>query len=229
MKKIAIVGICVLAAIVVMAVFHAAPVLSQDQAPEPVRRVTLELEMCPVSYAVKQLNEVTGFDIVVGADVLSYCAKENIEVHLTLREAYPMDAIFALAAHLGLVAEPHGRIVYIKWRPDPKEAVAVGQVVIKEKDCEITLTIYDGDIPYELKQRVVSTLLERNLRRTDQDRQEQVKKAEKAEKPEKAEKGLNPEQKEKVNKELQKAAGNDGKKQDAPPPAAPNNADKEVF
>jgi hypothetical protein len=164
MGKWIIAGICAVLALAVLLSLGTQTVFSQEGERGERKHEGLSIDFKDVSVddAVAFISEKTGLNIILQADMAQHFAKAGTLIDLKLNHVGPRQAIRALAHCLQLRADMDDNMVFFKWVPGPNEAAVIGKLILKEKNFQLELNVYQGEIPAELKQYLVHQLIENN-------------------------------------------------------------------
>jgi hypothetical protein len=150
-------------------------VSSQDEEEEQ-RAVHIKCKNLNLPDALEYFTKVTGFNIVAKAGIAEALAQKGITVTMRLRGVHPFQAVHALAEYLNLSLENREGIMFLGARPDPKEAMMIGKIQVKGPNYVMTLNVYEGDIPYNLKRNLIRSIIgyklthiHKNIERLEED------------------------------------------------------------
>ncbi|MFC1582846.1 hypothetical protein ACFL4W_04840 [Planctomycetota bacterium] len=164
MRNWIIFGLCVLLALAVFLAGGGKTVFSQEGERQERQHdgVSVAFKDTPVDDAIARIAEMTGLNVILPAGMAQHYADQGTMVTLRLKNVGNRQAIRALAHSLQLRADIDDNMVFFKWVPQPAESTIIGKLVLKEKNFELELNIYQGEISGELKQHLINQMIENN-------------------------------------------------------------------
>jgi len=127
------------------------------------RAISVEFKKTAADEAAKKLARITGISIIIQAETEQRLAKAGIHVSLSLKHVPAYDAIGVFAEYLNLDCQFRNRMVILKEKPTINHDTVVGTLTIHDGNLHLSLKIFQGEIPPELKRDLIRGAIEQKI------------------------------------------------------------------
>lgn len=125
--------------------------------------ISVDFKATAADEAVQQLSRITGINIILHARTAQRLAKAGMSVSFSLKHVSAYNAIEVFAEYMDLDCRFRNRMVILRSKPEINRNIVIGTITIQDENLRLSLKIFQGEIPSELKKDLARGIIEQKI------------------------------------------------------------------